>query len=86
MREALKENAWINKIDTSREISIDHMFEYVDLWVLLCQVQLCEDVEGDITWKFSSKGEYSAASACKAIHGSHSHSDEQNSMEGLGTT
>jgi hypothetical protein len=35
----------------------------VQLWALIQNVQLIEDVDDDISWKLMSNGQYSAASA-----------------------
>jgi hypothetical protein len=37
--------------------------QFVQLWVLIQNVHLVEDVEDDIHWKLTSNGEYSTASA-----------------------
>lgn len=49
---------------------MDHLFEYLELWSILSQVQLNDDVEDAISWKFAASGIYSAKSAYKAqFHG-----------------
>lgn len=64
-REALRDDAWNGKIDTSHGFTIEHIFEYVDLRTLLSHVQLHEEIEDDITWRLSMNREHSAAAACK---------------------
>ena len=66
VREALKHNAWILKINPSTSISAEHVTQFFTLWMLLHEVHLDELSEDDILWKHSVSGHYSAASAYKA--------------------
>ena len=66
VREAMRDDAWVHKINTSTILSAQHIMEFVDLWMQLQGTQLRSDVEDDITWKFEANGEYSASSAYRA--------------------
>jgi hypothetical protein len=63
--QALHDNEWIMKLSTEVIISIKHLIQFVQLWVLTQDVQLNDEVEDNITWKLTSNGEYSAVSAYK---------------------
>jgi hypothetical protein len=58
---ALRDNEWIRKLDTDATLSIEHITQLVQLWVLIQNVHLNEDIH----WKLKSNGEYSTASAYK---------------------
>jgi hypothetical protein len=60
---ALKDDEWIRKLSNVATLSIDHITQFVQLWVLIQNVHLTEDVEDDIHWKLTNNGEYSTASA-----------------------
>lgn len=60
VREALLDNAWVDKIGTSIGLTMEHIVEFMDLWVHLDRIQLRDDAEDDITWKLTMNGEYSA--------------------------
>ena len=66
VREALKENAWILKINTATVISVAHITEFFTLWMLIHEFNLIDNVEDDIVWKHFADGHYTAASAYKA--------------------
>jgi hypothetical protein len=58
---ALQENRWINFIlplQNSQEI-----MEYVTLWEQVSMVQLQEDIEDSIRWRWTPDGEYTTRSA-----------------------
>jgi hypothetical protein len=59
VEQALKERKWLiglQRIQTTEEIS-----QFVDLWALLRQLHLSE-AEDEITWWFTSNGQYSSKS------------------------
>jgi hypothetical protein len=60
---ALHDNEWIRKLSTEATLSIEHITQFVQLWVLIQNVHLNEDMEEEIYWKLTSNGEYSMASA-----------------------
>ena len=66
MREALKENAWILKIKQGTTISVNHISEFFNLWMLLHDFHLDMQAEDDIIWKHANDGIYTASSAYKA--------------------
>ena len=66
MREAMRDKAWVHKINPSTDLTVGHIVQFVDLWVRLLGIQLQMDVDDDITWKFEANGEYSAGSAYRA--------------------
>ena len=47
-------------------LSIPRIHEFIELWVQISWVQLCEDVEGKIVWNLTGSGEYSSSSVYKA--------------------
>ena len=46
--------------------TFDHVAQFVDLWILLQDVNLDHDVDDEITWRLTANGQYTAASAYKA--------------------
>jgi hypothetical protein len=42
---ALKEDEWIKKLSNEATLSIEHITQFVQLWVLIQNVHLVEDVE-----------------------------------------
>ena len=48
------------------EFSINHVRQFIDLWVKLQNVNLQDNIEDTIVWNLSANGEYSAKSAYKA--------------------
>jgi hypothetical protein len=61
--QALHDNEWITKLSTEATISIEHLTQFVQLWALIRNVQLNDDLDDDIRWKLPSNGEYSTSSA-----------------------
>jgi hypothetical protein len=51
------------KLSTEATISIEHLTQFVQLWALIRNVQLNDDLDDDIRWKLTSNGEYSMSSA-----------------------
>ena len=66
VREALKNNDWILKINPSTTVSIEHIRQFFMLWMLLHNFHLDELFEDSIIWKHTTDGRYSAASAYQA--------------------
>lgn len=66
MREALKDNAWILKINPSTVVTVDHIRVFFPLWMLVHDFRLHAHTEDDIVWKHSNDRVYLAASAYKA--------------------
>lgn len=66
VREALKNNDWILKINPSTTVSIEHIRQFFTLWMLLHNFHLDELSEDSIIWKHTADGCYTAASAYQA--------------------
>ena len=66
VREAMKHNAWILKINPPTNVSVELITQFFALWLILNEVQLDELNEDDILWKHTTCGQYSAASAYRA--------------------
>jgi hypothetical protein len=63
--QALHDNEWIRKHSTEATLSIEHLTKFVQLWALIQNVHLNEEVEDVIIWKLTSNGQYFAASVYK---------------------
>jgi hypothetical protein len=63
--QALRNDDWVSKLSDSATIYIEHLTEFVQLWALVQRVHLEEGVDDDISWKLTSNGQYSMASAYK---------------------
>jgi hypothetical protein len=61
--QVLQDNEWITKLSTEATISIEHLIQFLQFWALIRNVQLNDELEDDISWKLTSNGEYSTASA-----------------------
>jgi hypothetical protein len=59
----MESNTWICKITINDVLSFDHASQFVELTVQLSRIELEDDVEDDIFWKFT----ISAVLVCKAI-------------------
>jgi hypothetical protein len=64
VQDALTDYNWISDIAVEA-FTVDHLDQYVRLWVLLADVQLHPDREDSITWSLTPNGCYSASSAYK---------------------
>lgn len=65
VREALKGNAWILKINHNIVVTGQHICEFFILLTLLYNFHLDEQLMDDIVWKRSTNGFYTAAIAYK---------------------
>jgi hypothetical protein len=63
--QAIHENAWIRKLKLDKAFSLEHLTQLVELWSLVNNVQLQDEVDDDILWKFTNNGHYSVVSAYK---------------------
>jgi hypothetical protein len=61
--QALHDNAWVRKIDFHQDFSFDHLSQFVDLWSLLQDFQLNDNLEDDISWRLTENGCYTSKSA-----------------------
>jgi hypothetical protein len=66
VRKALHENAWVWKIFLDENLTMAHLHQIVDLWVLTNELQLIEETKHDISWNLMADGQYSAGSAYDA--------------------
>jgi hypothetical protein len=56
---ALKDNTWVAKIKMGDNFTMQHLVQFVELWVQLQDVHLNEEIHDEITWKLSASGKYS---------------------------
>jgi hypothetical protein len=49
--QALHDNEWITKLSTEATISIEHLTQFVQLWALIRNVQLNDDLDDDCWWR-----------------------------------
>jgi hypothetical protein len=68
---ALHDNAWIKKINLEAPFSPEHLTRFLELWVLINNVQLQEDIEENIVWKFTERFGMSATQGFFAINSPH---------------
>ncbi|KAE8799960.1 Auxin response factor 21 [Hordeum vulgare] len=66
VREALKDDAWVKKIQMSSSFSIEHFRQFLEPWATFRDFHVQEDIEDDIVWKHSASGLYTVESAYKA--------------------
>lgn len=66
VREALRNNAWILKINPPTVVTVDPIREFFTLWMFVNDFHLDDLAEDNITWKHTTNGIYSTASAYKA--------------------
>ena len=66
VREAMQGDAWLFKMKISTNLTMDHIEQIVNIWALSHAIHLVYNTEDDITWKHTTFGHYSAASAYKA--------------------
>ena len=66
VKQALCNNAWISRIKLDAILTVQHIREYIELWVALREAPLREDIQDTIVWNLTSNGEYSTSSAYKA--------------------
>jgi hypothetical protein len=71
-------DAWIHKINFEAPFSWDHLTQFVDLWLLIHNVQLQDEVEDSIVWKLMKNGQYSRTLAYKLQFLGVVHSDVNN--------
>jgi hypothetical protein len=60
---ALHEHAWVAKIDLGRVYSMEHLYQFVEIWCLIDSIHLREDVYDDTVWRLTPNGEYSVMSS-----------------------
>jgi hypothetical protein len=60
---ALQNNAWVHKVGLGDGFSFEHLSQFVELWGLIQNFHLNDNIEDDITWKLTESGHYSTKSA-----------------------
>ena len=63
MQKALEKNRWIDHIFPPS--SHEEVSDYVNLWKAIKDTQLSNEVEDDISWRWTENGEYTTKSAYK---------------------
>jgi hypothetical protein len=53
VHDALKDDAWVSKVDLGADFSMEHLTQFVNLWCLLHVVDLNEDADDTMTWKLT---------------------------------
>jgi hypothetical protein len=66
VKKAMSNHGWISKINLDAVFTIQHIRQYISLWVKLSEVSLNEDVEDEISWNLTDNGIYSSTSAYHA--------------------
>jgi hypothetical protein len=66
VKKVLLNNGWISKINMEAEFTVEHIHQYIGLWVKLADVSLHEDIEDDISWNLTEDDHYSSKSAYRA--------------------
>jgi hypothetical protein len=66
VKQALRNEGWIAKIKMTADLSLEHIRQYINLWIILRHVNLREGVADDIVWTLTEDGQYSAKSAYNA--------------------
>ena len=60
---ALREDNWVNWIDTTAGLSLVHLEQFIAPWNMLLPINLQPGVPDTMLWKLSSDGSYSAKTA-----------------------
>jgi len=66
LHDALSDNRWIRDIMLRPNFNIHHLEQFIDLWAIAREVSLNPEITDTIRWKWTTNGEYSAASAYRA--------------------
>jgi hypothetical protein len=65
--QALANAAWIANINFEAPFTEDHLAQFLELWILVNNVQLHLDVDDSILWKLATNRQYSAILAYKLL-------------------
>jgi hypothetical protein len=65
VRNSITDNASVLHLDTSGDLSVQHLQEFTNLWAYTLQLNLRDDVLESIIWKLTDNGAYSCSSAYK---------------------
>jgi hypothetical protein len=66
VKKAMTNQGWISKINLAAEFTLQHIRQYISLWVKLSEVTLQEGIDDAITWNLTDNGHYSSSSAYRA--------------------
>jgi hypothetical protein len=61
--QALHDSAWVQKIVFNHDFSLDHLSQFVELWNLIQNFNLVDNIEDDISWRLTDDGQYNTKSA-----------------------
>ena len=61
--DAMNSNAWVGNVRLDENFTLNHLSQFVALWMLLLNVHLVPDIVDEIRWKLTENGEYSAKTA-----------------------
>jgi hypothetical protein len=86
VREGLHQDFWVQKLDSNKISTTNHIAEFMELWSLVNEIHLADGTKDDISWKFTKSGEYSAASTYSAQFEGTINSYMMEGMEDLGST
>jgi hypothetical protein len=64
--QALQNKSWVHNINMEATLTVQHIREYISLWMSLQDVNLHEHRVDSIVWNLTANGEYSSASAYEA--------------------
>jgi hypothetical protein len=64
--EALHNKTWIRDLNYRTGFTTMHLQQFVTLWTLLAPIELQQQEDGKLTWRFTRSGEYTSASSYKA--------------------
>jgi hypothetical protein len=59
---ALQNNAWVHKVELGDDFSLEHLSQFVELWGLIKNFQINDNLEDDISWRLTESGHYSTKS------------------------
>jgi hypothetical protein len=80
------ETLGVHKINLEANFTLEHLTQFINIWILHQSVSLVDDVDDSIHWKLTINGQYSAASAYKLlIFWARAIEHEQQYLEGLDT-
>ena len=64
--DALHDNNWIRDLNHRTGFAVQHFIQFATQWNLIRNVHLLDNQDDSITWKLTSSGVYTAASAYRA--------------------
>jgi uncharacterized protein with LGFP repeats len=62
----LHNKGWVQNIKMDANLTVQHIHEYLGLWLRLQDVHINDGCADTIVWNLTSNGEYSSASAYEA--------------------